>query len=373
VKEINLKKKFWLQLALIWLSWVFAALFFSSQALFDESSFTSVSWETFRNELIFFHLWVALTPLILRLDARFKILSKHLIGRLFFHAAFCLFAAFLHIILYCAIVQFFDLSATPRTYFNRLQNQLKLFFHLDIICYWAVFGVNYAIGYYRRYREEELRSTRLEAKFAQTQLQMLKMQLHPHFLFNTLNAVSVLMTKDVKAAKKMLVSLSDLLRKSLEDVGTDVVPLEQELEFLRHYLEIEMIRFQDRLTTKIEIEPQALNARVPNLILQPLVENAIRHGIASRLAGGTIEIRARREEKSLCFSVRDGGGKFDENKPAEIIEGIGLSNTQARLKQLYGENFSFQAEHIEDGFLVKISIPFQTIRHSDSEAAAEIR
>jgi sensor histidine kinase YesM len=320
-------------------------------------------------------LWFVLTPVILWLDARFKILSKHLVGRLFFHATCCVFVAFLHIVLYCAIVQFFGLSATPRTYFNRLQSQLKLFFHLDVICYWAVFAVNYAIDYYRRYREEELRSTRLEAKFAQTQLQMLKMQLHPHFLFNTLNAVSVLMTRDVRAAKKMLLSLSDLLRKSLEEAEAEEISLEQELEFLRHYLEIEQIRFQDRLTTKIEIEPQARRAQVPNLILQPLVENAIRHGIAARRAGGTIEIRARREEKSLCLSVRDdggSGGKFDADKPVvDIKEGIGLSNTKARLKQLYGDDFAFRAEHIEGGFLVSIAIPFQIVRHSDSEAAAE--
>src|SRR5215203_5832054 len=181
MEERNFKEKFWLKWSLIWLSWVCGALFFRSQALFDESGFTSVSWETFRNELIFFHLWVALTPAILWLDGRFKILSKRLIGRLFLHLAAGLLITFLHIILYCAIVHFLGLSATPRTYFNRLQSQLKLFFHFDIICYWAVFGLNYAIDYYRRYRDEELRSSRLEAKFAQTQLQMLKMQLHPHF------------------------------------------------------------------------------------------------------------------------------------------------------------------------------------------------
>ncbi|MBA4183745.1 MAG: histidine kinase [Acidobacteria bacterium] len=371
MKKSNFKEMSWLQWVLIWISWLCAALFFSSQALFDESSFTSVSWETFRNELIFFHLWFVLTPVILWLDARFKILSNRLTNRLFFHAVAGLFIAFLHIILYCAAIQFLGLSATPRTFFNRLGSYLKLFYHLDVICYLAVFGTNYAIDYYRRYREEELRSTRLEAKFAQTQLQMLKMQLHPHFLFNTLNAVSVLMTKDVKAAKKMLVSLSDLLRKSLEDVEADEVTLEQELEFLEHYLKIEVIRFQNRLTIKIDVEPQALDAQVPNLILQPLVENAIRHGIAARIMGGTIEICGKREEKLLRLSVRDTGRKFDAEKPGEIKEGIGLSNTQARLKQLYGDDFSFQAKYIEDGFLADITIPFQTIRKSGMEVSKD--
>jgi len=372
MKKSNIKEKSRLKWVLIWTGWVCAALFLSSQALFDESSFTPVSWETFRNELIFFHLWFVLTPVVLWLDARFKNLSKRLIGRLFLHAAAGLFIAFLHIILYCAIVHFLGLSATPRTYFNRFGSQLKVFYHFDVICYAAVFAVNYAIDYYQRYREEELRSTQLAAKFAQTQLHMLKMQLHPHFLFNTLNAISVLMTKDVKGAKKMLVSLSDLLRKSLEDVEADEVTLEQELEFLEHYLKIEAIRFKDRLTTKIDVEPQTLDAKVPNLILQPLVENAVRHGIASRIEGGTIEICARREEKLLRLWVRDGGRRFDAAVPAEIKEGIGLSNTQARLKQLYGDNFSFQAKYVEDGFLASISIPFQTARDSGSGTSLEI-
>lgn len=372
MEEINLQKNFWLKWALIWAGWLFAALFFSSQALFDESSFTSVSWETFRNELIFFHLWLALTPLVLWLAHRFQIVSKRLAYRLLFHAAASLVITFFHIALYCAIIHFLGLSATPRTYFNRLQSQLKLFSHLDVICYWAVFGINYTIDYYRRYQEKDLRASQLEARFAQSQLQMLKMQLHPHFLFNTLNAVSVLMTKDVKAAKKMLVSLGDLLRISLEEVETNEVALAQELEFLERYLKIELIRFKDRLSVQTKVESQVLNARVPSLILQPLVENAVRHGIAPLLSGGAVEIGARREAQTLVLYVRNDCPEFAGGKAPEIKEGIGLSNTRARLAQLYGgERFSFQADYIEGGFLASITIPFQATCDFDSEMTGE--
>jgi LytS/YehU family sensor histidine kinase len=191
---------------------------------------------------------------------------------------------------------------------------------------------------------------------AQAELQNLKMQLHPHFLFNTLHAISVLMQEDVTAANRMLVRLSELLRLTLENAGTQETALRQELEFLRLYLEIEQTRFQDRLAVKIEVDPAALDARVPSLILQPLVENALRHGIARNPGAGVIEIRAHRESELLRLEVRDNGPGLR----AEVEEGVGLSNTRARLAQLYGGAARFEINNAADGgALATALLPFR--------------
>jgi len=203
--------------------------------------------------------------------------------------------------------------------------------------YMVVVGAYYAFDYYQKYRERDLRALELEGRLTQAELQNLKMQLHPHFLFNTLNTISVLMTKDTKAANSVLVRLSDLLRMALDNVSTHEVTLKEELDFLARYLEIEQTRFEDRLTVRMRIEPGVLAARVPNLILQPLVENAIRHGVAPLLTPGTIEISARRENGNLRLEVRDNGSGLP-NSNQHVREGVGLSNTRARLVQVYARD-----------------------------------
>ena len=180
-------------------------------------------------------------------------------------------------------------------------------FFSNYIIYLIIVAAHYGYDYYRRYRERQLRSVDLEGRLAKAELQALKMQLHPHFLFNTLNAISVLMRRDTETANRMLVRLSDLLRLTLDEVGTQEVSLKHELDFLNLYLEIEQMRFQDRLTISRNIQPVTLGAAVPNLILQPLVENAIRHGIAKRTGMGRIEIRAVREGVNLRLEVQDNG------------------------------------------------------------------
>ena len=214
--------------------------------------------------------------------------------------------------------------------------------------------------YYRKYRERELRALQLETRLAQAQLDALKMQLHPHFLFNTLNSISVLMSEDVVAARRMLTRMSELLRASLENVGKHEVSLREELDFLGNYLEIEQTRFHDRLAVRMQIEPGVLDARVPNLILQPLVENAIRHGVAPRAQQGLIEISAVREDGMVQLKVRDNGPGLQLSAPESLTKGIGLSNTQARLNQLYGSHHRFELKDAPGGGLeVVIAIPFR--------------
>jgi two-component system LytT family sensor kinase len=232
--------------------------------------------------------------------------------------------------------------------------------HFNLLIYWVIVAVSFAFNYYRKYRERELRAVELEKQLAQAKLQALQMQLNPHFLFNTLHSISSLMHQDTEAADRMIVRLSDLLRAALESSNTQEVTLREELEILQRYLEIEQIRFGNRLTVKLEIAPDTLDAQVPNLMLQPLVENAIRHGIEPHIKPGRIELRAQRAAGAITLEVCDNGGGLQKDEPAE--EGVGLSNTRARLRTLYGENHSFDlCDAPGGGMLVRLTIPFRTV------------
>ena len=211
----------------------------------------------------------------------------------------------------------------------------------------------YAMETQRRALNEE----RLAARLASAELQVLKMQLQPHFLFNTLNTIYNLAPQNSRKAQTMIARLSDLLRLSLDHVSSNMVPLQQELEFLENYLDIEKTRFEERLQIVREIDPEALDAAVPNLLLQPLVENAIRHGIGKKASGGTIEIRAVKLGKRLTITITDDG----HNPSAKASSsGIGMANTRARLAQLYGKDFTFELKPVGEGAQVAIDLPFQS-------------
>jgi len=230
--------------------------------------------------------------------------------------------------------------------------------HFNLLIYWVILAVSQAFEYYRKYRDRELQSAELEKRLVQAKLQALQMQLNPHFLFNTLHSISSLMHKDVEAADSMIVRLSDLLRAALESSDTQEVPLSRELKMLNLYLSIEKTRFGNRLTTTMDIAPDTLNAQVPNLILQPLVENAIRHGIEPRSKPGRIALRARRQADVLAVEVCDNGVGLRNGK--EVEEGVGLSNTRARLREMYGPAHQFAlVEPSEGGLRVELKIPFR--------------
>jgi sensor histidine kinase YesM len=225
-----------------------------------------------------------------------------------------------------------------------------------------VVGIKSAFSYYQKYRERELVTSKLEARLATSRLQVLKMQLHPHFLFNTLNAISELIHKDPESAERMIGDLSDLLRLSFEKLEVQEISLRQELEFLRKYLEIEQMRFHDRLMVEMQISPETLDASVPNMILQPLVENAIKHGIAPRSAGGKIRIGALRNNGTLELSVSDNGIGVPSGDLENLSEGVGLSNTRRRLRHLYGEGHKFDLANAEkSGLRVNLTIPFREL------------
>ncbi len=221
----------------------------------------------------------------------------------------------------------------------------------------------YATAWHERmatsfYRETGTRAE-LEARLARAQLQSLKLQMHPHFLFNTLNSVTTLINEEPLAAERMVNGLSELLRLSLRNAGEQEVPLDRELEVLRHYLAIEQIRFQDRLTVDVNVDADTLSAMVPNLMLQPIVENAIRHGIGPRATGGRIEVRVSRAGDVLRIRVQDDGvGTIADAMP--VREGTGIGNTRARLGHLYGARHRFEIGGAPGaGFTVLAEIPFR--------------
>ena len=231
--------------------------------------------------------------------------------------------------------------------------------HFNLLIYWVIVAVSFAFDYYRKYRERELRAVELERRLVQAKLQALQMQLNPHFLFNSLHSISSLMHQDVEAADRMIVRLSDLLRAALDNSGAQEVTLGKELEFLKRYLEIEQIRFGKRLTVQIDVAPDALDAQVPNLILQPLVENAIRHGIEPHAKPGRVELRAKRAGDVLTLEVCDNGAGIPANKL--FTENVGLSNTRARLEALHPGAHSVEFLNAPSGgFLVRMRIPFQS-------------
>jgi two-component sensor histidine kinase len=226
--------------------------------------------------------------------------------------------------------------------------------------YWAIVCVTWVASYYQQLRDRERRTLELEARLMQSNLQTLKAQLQPHFLFNTLNAIASLVRRKPDAAEDMIGSLSDFLRMTLDTAQQHEVPLRREIEFLDLYLEIQRARFGDRLRIKKEIDPAALDVAVPALVLQPLVENSVHHGIEPREAGGTIFIGAQRHETSLRLEIGDDGNGLKRGQLVALREGVGLSNTKARLQELYGESHRFQiAPNSDGGLTVVVELPWR--------------
>jgi len=328
-------------------------------------------------EIPYWLLWAGLAPVVFLFTRRFPIDRERWFRNSLLHIVACVALTIAHRAIYLIIgwllhvAAYKNLSSIPDLYSSDILFNLPTGF----MSYGTIFLISYVIDYYRRHQEEELKISRLKTELAEAQLQVteaqlqaLKMQLHPHFLFNTLNSISALLDEDPEAADQMLARLGDFLRLTLENSGAQQVTLQEELEFLRCYLEIERVRFQDRLTVNIQIDPDALEAQVPNLILQPIVENAIRHGIVSRIAPGQIEIEASLSDNILRLRVKDNGPGLGAVQGRVIVkEGLGLANTRSRLSQMYGASHQFEmVDAPEGGLQVTLTIPY---RISDSARA----
>jgi len=353
--------------AAIILFWTVFGLSFALQAYLANLYFQRHPswWRTVSVWLIWSCGWAMLTPPVFWLARRYPLERGKILRSLLVHLVAGTIYSLLSLVIYLFVYLLVNETVWDVT-FLRFQFLFVSEFHTCLLIYLIIVGLTHAYEYYSRYRERELAASHLQTRLAQAELDILKMQLHPHFLFNTLNTISVLMNKDVKAADRMLGNLSDLLRAALKNAHTNEVPLRQELEFLNCYLEIEQTRFSDRLKVSRSIDPLALDASVPSLILQPLVENAIRHGIAPRVDTGHVEILARRINGSVELRIRDDGPGLEEGFQSDFDQHIGLSNTRARLAQLYGSDHRFDLSNSpEGGAVATIFIPFRRFKNSD--------
>jgi len=336
--------------------WTLLGLSFASQFYISSAKAgLAVTWmQAVSYALGDWYVFAALSIPVIPLARRFHFEAGSAVRSLLVHA----FGSVVFSLSYMVIRAYVGQWQSAASFEEAFKPLLVKTWHFNLLIYWVIVAVSQAFEYYQRYRERELRTVELEKGLAQAKLQALQMQLNPHFLFNTLHSISSLMHKDVEAADRMVMRLGDLLRAALEGADTQEVTLRQELEFLERYLEIEKIRFGNRLTIKKKIEANILDAQVPNLILQPLVENAIRHGIEPWSKPGCIELKALRNDNRLILSVADNGAGLLDHKPDE--EGVGLSNTRARLRELYGKEHHFELRRGPDGgLLVQLTIPFR--------------
>ncbi|MFL6332494.1 MAG: sensor histidine kinase [Pyrinomonadaceae bacterium] len=341
--------------AIIAAFYTFLTLLFIPQVYFYNSAAARpVSWGLAVGRLALAnYIWAALTPLVFWLGRRLPVERPRVVRNLALHLPLSLAFAAVQTLAYHAILgaYFGDVAEAvmsvmrnPGFFLNFVTN--------GFVVYAGILAFNQAANYSRKYRDREFR-------LQQAQLQVLRMQLHPHFLFNTLNAVAALIHENPRAADRVVTQLSDLLRLSLAGGQVQEVTLKEELDFLRKYVEIQRTLLQERLEVSFQIEPGALDASVPSMVLQPLVENSIRHGIASRARGGRVEVTAHREGGTLRLSVRDDGvglAAAGQNGGS----GLGLSNTRARLARLYGSEQSFELRAGKGGGAeVTLSIPFK--------------
>ena len=257
-------------------------------------------------------------------------------------------------------------------WWSYLQRQYLMQLDWMLATYFSLAGLGHAIAYWYEAEERALNAERLQTRLAEAQLQALQRQLQPHFLFNTLHTISGLMRSDVEAADVMIDRLSDLLRMSLRSNAQEV-SVKQEIDILQSYLAIEQTRFRDRLSVAIDVDPSVLDARVPHLLLQPLVENAVRHGIAPRARPGRIGIRAHRGNGTLQIEVRDSGDGLPPDRLVAMNDGVGLGNTRARLTHLYGAAHSFAFANLSGGgFQVTVTIPFHQAPLAVDTVRAEV-
>ena len=322
-------------------------------------------------------IWAVLTPLIFWMTSRLTIERANAVARVALLLAIGIVAAMLvDSVLAWMRFEVFDFGRRPRGGFRPGMAVRRMFWLDDLIIYFAVVAGGFARDYFGRYRarrEESLRlraeavqlqaqSAQLQAQLADARLSALRTQLNPHFLFNTLNAISTLVERDPRGVRRMIARLSELLRYSLATANDQEVPLERELEFVERYLEIMQVRFDGKLEVRTDIEPGVRDALVPTLLLQTLVENAVKHGIDRLKSGGRIAIGARHVGEQLVIHVSDNGPGVDAAmRAAGERQGVGLRNTRARLGQLYGDAYRLTLESAgEGGTVVSVTVPFHT-------------
>jgi two-component system, LytTR family, sensor kinase len=363
-RDFSIRRYRWL--GLVVLVCIVAAMFFASLTfvmvqVFQKSRVAQAGMGVvFLWWLTRFLLWAALSPFVVLLVRRLPIEARPAL-RFAIHLAASLIFSFVHVCIQFTLFSF--IAGTHNLFFNGFREALEEALNnypFGVVAYWVVVAIVYASSYYERYGQEQIRASQLQAELAEAQLSALRMQLQPHFLFNALHSLNDLVITEPRAATRMIARLGDFLRMTLHSTGVQRVPLKRELEFLDAYLEIERIRFPDRLTVSVKANPAVLNAEVPNLLLQPLVENAVRHGFSSQVGAGRIEVTADARGEVLRIAVRDHGPGIQDRKSSFQRRGMGLAITQERLRHAYGGNCFFTVgNHAEGGALVICELPLR--------------
>jgi len=313
-------------------------------------------------------VWAALTPLIFWISRRFSLeRSRRPLRVLLLLGVGLLMAVGVDILDDFLRIEVFHVPRAGQLEFHPLQSVTRFWFLNELVTYFAVLAAGFARNYFLHFRSRQDEAIRLQAQAARLQAQLsearlaaLRTQLNPHFLFNTLHAISTLVERDPQGVRRMIARLSELLRHTLGGTDEQEVTLAEELDLVERYLEILRIRFPGRLQVDTVAEPSVLDALMPNLVLQPLVENAIKHGVSKIDGPGRIWIRARRDSERLVLIVRDNGPALVSGA-ARVEEGVGLRNTRARLRQLYGSAQSMTLRAAEEGGLeAEVTLPYHT-------------
>src|SRR5215203_2411041 len=336
----------WQTWAIGFVVWTIIGVPFASRSYFTlYRDGVVVPWyEIFSGFLVDFYIWGAVSPLIFRLARRFPVERGRLTSRIPIHIG--LSTIFKLVVNAVSVPAYWYLGFPNKVRYPTIEIMFKdliigpFMIHQGLLVYWGTLIAAHAVEYYRQLQAGKTRTAQLASQLSQAQLAALKMQIHPHFLFNTLNSIAALLHEDIEAADRMITRLSDFLRITLQSSAASVVTLEEELGFLQAYLDIERVRFRDRLIVELTIAPDVLDAQVPNLILQPLVENAVRHGISKQIATGRLQIQVSREANRVLINIEDNGpGKPNGNGNLKRRSngGVGLANTRARLEQFYGD------------------------------------
>jgi signal transduction histidine kinase len=311
--------------------------------------------------LAFWYVPASFVPVIFRLAQRFRVDGSRWARNVAIHLAAATLFAVAHTAAMIGVraVLWTNAGKLPTVAWSTFAQRLFLT-NLDwlLMTYAAVAGLSYALSYNREAQQRQLREANLESRLVEARLRTLEAELHPHFLFNTLHAISTLVHSDPEAADRMISRLSDLLRLTFDRTGAPRVTLQEELEFLQKYLEIEQTRFQDRLSLRFDIDADTLDAEVPRLILQPLVENAIKHGVSPRAGQGLVQITSQRRGDVLWLEVRDNGVGLTSGARARLDSGVGLSNTRDRLECIYGDAHRLEFSDGTSGLAVRVEIPF---------------
>lgn len=309
-------------------------------------------------------LWAFLTPLLYYLLTLFPLDKSGSWTQKIIHLLLSVFVSAFHEV-FSTFIYFFPmylsgyLTITPE-FMSHVTAGLPAGVISRFVEYWLIIGVLIAISYYRQFRSKQLELLTVERELSKAQLNALKMQLHPHFLFNTLHTISSLMEKNIEDAQSVVSKLGHLLRNILEQDQRNTIPLADEIKYISSYLDIEQVRFNDRLKVVYEIPADTLKAAVPNLILQPLVENAVKHGFSRRTDAGKIRVASQRDGDRLILTVEDDGKGIAEPASIQECSGIGIKNVKGRLKEMYKGDFQFEiASPNQEGFIARIVIPFQ--------------